>query len=332
MSSELKILSGGVVGLLLIASLISWILGKRNNGPKAEATIANLRARTNSWWVMVGVFFLTLSVGPLGSVVLFGLVSFLALREFITLTPSKRADHRALFWVFFIITPLQYFITGIQWYGMFTIFIPVYAFCFLPFRRALAGDHVDFLASVARMQWGLLVCVYFISHLPMILRLPIPGYEGKQAVLLFFLVVVVQASDVFQYVWGKLFGRRKVAPEISPNKTWEGLIGGIGTTTLLGVGLSWATPFSWWQAGLMSLVVCLAGFFGGLVMSAIKRDLGVKDWGDSIPGHGGFLDRIDSLCFAAPLFFHLTGFFFGTGMQPRPPQWLWDHLPVFNQF
>jgi phosphatidate cytidylyltransferase len=123
-------------------------------------------------------------------------------------------------------------------------------------------------------------------------------------------VIVVQGSDVLQYVWGKLFGRHKVAPRLSPSKTWEGLVGGVASATLLGAAINWITPFSLPQAAGMALVIAICGFFGGLVMSAIKRDRGVKDWGQMIEGHGGFLDRLDSVCFSAPVFFHLTRFFY----------------------
>lgn len=329
MYSEYKIIALILIGILGSASVISWLLAKQKG---LTDTILNLRSRIKSWWIMVIIFFVVMALGMTANVILFGLISFCALREFVTLTPTSRADHRPLFWAFFVITPIQYLLIGIQWYGLASIFIPVYGFVIIPARRALAGDHKDFLSSVARLQWGLLVCVYFVSHMPLILQLPIPGYEGKQGLLLLFLVISVQASDVFQYIWGKLCGRTLVAPHISPNKTREGLIGGIATTVLLSVPLSLVTPFNLWQAPLMALIVCLAGFLGGLVMSAIKRDLGAKDWGTAIPGHGGFMDRIDSLCFAAPLFFHLTGFFFGTGVESRPPDWIWEKLPFIQQF
>ena len=244
------------------------------------------------------------------------------MREFITLNRTERADHEVLFWAFFVILPLHYFLVGVRWYGMFTIFIPVYAFVFIPFRRVLSGNTKNFLASTAKIQWALLVCVYAVSHMPMILALPIEGYEGRNATLVLFFVLTVQLSDVLQYVWGKTCGRHPVAPKVSPSKTWEGTLGGIGSTVAVSTCLWWATPFTPWQAALMALLICAAGFFGGLVMSAIKRDLGAKDWGSTIAGHGGFMDRIDSLCFAAPLFFHLCGFYFGTGVDPRPPEWV----------
>ena len=155
-----------------------------------------------------------------------------------------------------------------------------------------------------------MVCVYCISHVPALLMLTIPGCD--LTLLIVFLILVAEASDVLQYVWGKLLGRHKIAPHVSPSKTVEGFVGGVLSATALGTGLWWMTPFHPWQAALFSLLITMTGFLGGLVMSAIKRDRGVKDWGHLIEGHGGMLDRLDSVCFAAPIFFHLTRFFFST--------------------
>ena len=199
---------------------------------------------------------------------------------------------------------------GIQWYGLFVIFIPVYAFLFVPVRSVLAGDTEDFLARTAKIQWGLMVAVYCVSHAPALLMLQIPGYEGQQAKLLLFLIVVVQLSDVLQYVFGKTLGKRRIVPLVSPNKTWEGAVGGIASASLVGALLWWATPFTPWASGAIALLVCVLGFAGGLVMSAIKRDRGIKDFGTLIEGHGGIMDRIDSLCFAAPVFFHVVRYFY----------------------
>jgi phosphatidate cytidylyltransferase len=306
---EVVRLLAGVGGLLAVASLAGWSLARRARSESARRTIANLNARTRAWWVMVAVFALSMAVGRIGSVVLFGLLSFLALREFVTLAPTRRGDHRALFWTFFVATPLQYVLVASEWYGLYSIMIPVYAFLLLPTRSAIAGETERFLERTAKIQWGLMLCVYCLSHVPALLSLPIAGYEGENGKLLFFLVTVGQMSDVLQYVFGKLFGRRKIAPNVSPNKTWEGFVGGVAAATALGAGLWWLTPFSPLEAAALSLAITLAGFAGGLVMSAIKRDRGVKDFGTLIEGHGGVLDRIDSLCFAAPVFFHLVRYF-----------------------
>lgn len=303
-------LIGGVIAVLVIASLAGWMLARRPGGPEYQATIANLNARTRAWWMMVAIFFVAMLSGGIGSVILFGLTSFLALREFMTMTPTRQGDHNTLIWVFFVITPIQYWLVGISWYGLFAIFIPVYAFLFIPLRSVLSGDYEHFLERTATVQWALMICVYCVSHAPALLTLEIPGFEGQNGKLLFFFVLVVQASDVLQYIWGKTCGRHKIAPTVSPNKTWEGFIGGVLSATLLGTLLWWATPFTPWQAAGLSLAITLMGFVGGLVMSAIKRDRGVKDYGTLIQGHGGVMDRIDSLCFSAPVFFHLTRYFF----------------------
>jgi phosphatidate cytidylyltransferase len=242
---------------------------------------------------------------------LFGLISAWALREFITLTPTRLGDHRTLGWVFFIFTPAQYILVGLNKYDLYTILIPVYAFLFIPSRVALSGDYKRFLERTAKIQAGLMVSVYCLSHAPAILYLHIAGDDshGANARLLFFFVLIVQLNDVFQYGWNKLIGRRVIAPAISPNKTWEGFVGGAASATLAGTALWWATPFPPWLAAGLSLVISVMGFSGGLVMSAIKRDRGVKDYGTLVVGHGGVLDRIDSICFAAPIFFHLTRFY-----------------------
>jgi phosphatidate cytidylyltransferase len=235
----------------------------------------------------------------------------MALREFVTLTPTRRGDHRMLFLAFFVVVPLQYWLIGINWYGLFAVLIPVYVFVTLPAISVLAGDTQDFLARSAKVQWGLWLCVYALSNAPALLMLDtIPDYHLPPAMLLLYLMIVVQMSDVFQYVCGKLFGRTKLAPSVSPSKTVEGLVGGGAIAIAIGTLLHGMTPFSPWQAAGMSLLIVVAGFFGGLVLSAIKRDLGVKDWGRTIEGHGGILDRMDSVCFAAPLFFHATRYWF----------------------
>jgi phosphatidate cytidylyltransferase len=302
-------LLAGVLGLLVLASAIGWTMSRHVN-ERNRATVDNINARIRAWWVMSGVFMVSVATGALGSILLFTLISFLALREFVTLAPTRPGDHRALFWCFFVATPLEYFLIWIGWYGLFSILIPVYITIFVAIRTVLAGDTERFLERTATTQWGLMICVYFVSYVPALLLLRIPGYEQQNAALIFFLVLVVQLSDVLQYVWGKSFGRRRIAPSISPNKTWEGFIGGVLSATAAGTAIWWATPFGPLQAGMMAFVITVMGFAGGLIMSAIKRDRGVKDYGSLIEGHGGMLDRIDSLCFAAPVFFHLTRFFF----------------------
>jgi phosphatidate cytidylyltransferase len=300
-----------LTAVLLVASMVTLILRRRSAG-RQKAVLDNLAARVKAWWIMVIVLVLAFYAGPHAVILLFGFVSFAALREFITLTPTHRADHVAILISFLVVLPMQYSLIWIGWYGFFTILIPVYAFLVLPIAAVIFGDPGDFLARTAETQWGLMISVYCISYVPALLTLEIPGYRGRNAFLVAFLLIVVQSSDVLQYACGKLLGRRRIAPDLSPSKTLEGFIGGVACATVLGALLWRITPFRPIQAMLMSLTTTLMAFFGGLVLSAIKRDRGVKDWGNLIEGHGGMLDRLDSVAFSAPIFFHLTRYFFAT--------------------
>jgi len=307
--SDLLRVIAGIGAVLVTASVIGGLLQWRLSPDGRNAAIENLNDRIRAWWVMAFAISVALLGGRGGVILLFAISSFAALREFMTLTNSTRADHRSLVAAFFVVLPLQFWLVWIDWYGLYSIFIPVYVFLFLPIVSALSGVTRNFLIRVAEMQWALMICVFCVSHVPALMDLKIPGYEGRNALLIAYLVIVVQLSDVLQYVWGKLIGRRKIAPELSPSKTVEGFVGGCLSATLIGAALWWMTPFTPLEAGAMSLLITLMGFLGGLVMSAIKRDRGVKDWGHTIAGHGGFIDRLDSVIFAAPLFFHATRFF-----------------------
>jgi phosphatidate cytidylyltransferase len=298
---------GSLLAAVLLASLIGYTLKRRQPDNPA---IENLNARVRSWSMMILVGGGALLAGRIAVILLFAFISFLALREFVTRTPVRRADRAALFLCFFLALPGQYVLIGIGWYGLFSIWIPVYGFLVLAMVAALFTDTERFLDRTATTQWGLILCVYCISHIPALMTLQISGYERRTPLLMLFVVLIAQVSDILQYVWGKLMGRHRVAPIVSPSKTVEGLVGGALSATVLGALLWRITPFTIWQAGLMAFLIAILGFLGGLVMSAIKRDRGIKDWSHLIEGHGGMLDRIDSLCFSAPVFFHLTRYFF----------------------
>jgi len=320
-------LFAGAIVVLLITSLIGWILSLQPETVVNPGVVRILNNRVQSWWFMCSVLTasfllgaISTSAGLIATLVLFGVLSFWALREYITMTPTRRGDHRSLFWIFFLITPLQYVLISWELYGAYTVVIPVYASLFIPARNAISGDPKRFLERSAKIQMGLMICVYCLSHAPAILHLQLrtraestggawTDWNGSPAGLLFYFILVVQFADVFQYAWGKLLGRRVIAPDINASKTWEGFLGGVATATLAGGLLWWVTPFTLWGSMTMSAVIAVVGLAGGLTMSAIKRDRGVKDYGTLVQGHAGLLDRIDSLCFAAPVFFHLTKYF-----------------------
>jgi phosphatidate cytidylyltransferase len=332
-------LVGAVLTLLSSATGVVQVLKHRPESGLDTAIIETFQLRVRAWWILFSVLVAAFYIGHTATVVLFGFISFWALREFITLTPTRLGDHRTLFFVFFVFMPLQYILVGIGRYGLFSVVIPVYGLLFIPVAIALANDHKRFLERTAKIQVGLLICVYCLSYAPALLTLhstvaqtnhtpeqraeftneqaneaPTPNQEdilspGARTRLLFFFVLMVQLSDALQYLWAQISSRHVIVPAINPSRTWEGLLGGTASVTLIGAMLWWATPFqgaSWWMAGVMSAVIAVMGFAGGLTMSAIKRDRGVKDYGTLVEGHGGLLDRIDSICFAAPVFFHCT--------------------------
>lgn len=306
LSPDTLFLLVGVLGVLILATGVGFALDKVASRESMQVVVANLNARIRAWWLMCAVLAVALVAGRVILVVLYAAISIGALREFISLLPRTEGDRRVMLYAFWVLTPLQYVLVGFGRYELFSVLIPVLGFLLIPVRNALVGETENFVERTAGIQWGLMICVYAISFAPALLTLPVPGEKGAAARLLLFLIIVVQGSDVLQYIWGKLFGKHRIAPTVSPNKTWEGFMGGVASATLLGTLLWWATPFTPWQAAVVSLILCLLGFGGGLTMSAIKRDRGVKDFGTIIEGHGGLLDRIDSLCFAAPVFFQIV--------------------------
>ena len=327
-------LIGAVIGILAMATAAGQVLRRQPQLGLNAAAVASFNARVRGGWVSCSLLVAAYML-PYGlTVAVFGFISWWALREFITLTPTRRGDHRALFWVLWVITPVQSILVSLDGsvtfedgaidfdnsassstFALYSTLIPVYAFLFVPARVAMAGDYKRFLERVAKIQCGLMICVYCLSHAPALLYLRLEDAQGKPwtgnpAGLLLFFIVMVQVADTMQYVWGRIYGRRLIAPMINTARTWEGFLIGTGCAALIGMSLWWATPFSWLQAAGMSVLLSVMASAGGLTMSAIKRDRGVRDYGTLVEGHGGVLDRIDAICFAAPIFYHVTRFFF----------------------
>ncbi|WP_374311066.1 phosphatidate cytidylyltransferase [Dongia sp.] len=288
--------------LLLVATAVAWPQRKKKH---------ELWLRTRTWWVIIALLGLSIALPSWVPIALFGLISFLAFKEFVTLIPTRRADHRVLLWAYLSI-PLQYYWVSIGWYGMFIIFIPVYIFLALPLRMVLAGETQGFIKAAGTVHWGLMIAVFSLSHAAFLLALPaannpVAGGDG----LLLYLLLLTEINDVGQYCSGKLLGKHKVVPKVSPNKTVEGLVGGVVITTVIAaLAAPFLTPLAWYEAGGIGFVLALAGFAGDVTISAVKRDLKLKDSGSLLPGHGGILDRVDSLTFTAPLFFHIVYFLY----------------------
>lgn len=289
------IVLGIILGLLILATGVIYTVYRDSQ---------ELKDRIYSWWIIIIFFILGAMLNTTVAMFFFGFLSFLALKEYFTLIPTRRTDRRVIFYAYLAIIP-QFYFAGIQWYGMFIIWIPVYLFLLLPFRQVLTGHNEGFLENTSRIQWGLMMLVFGLSHIAYMLTLP-PVQEsdigGKALVL--YLVLLTELNDILQYIWGKRIGKRKIVPKVSPNKTIEGFVGALISITILAILFSFLTPFTWIQAAIAGIIISSAGFVGDVVISMIKRDIGVKDSGTLLPGHGGILDRIDSLTYTAPLFFH----------------------------
>ena len=309
-----------VFGVLSLATLWGFFRSLREHAsddPQAEAHAQEVKrfwGLIKTSWVMATVFWIGWALGDTVATVLFAIVGFFALREFITLSPTRRGDHRSLVLAFFVVLPLQFTIVGSRMFDLFTVFIPVYVFLALPVVSALANDPERFLERNAKLQWGIMVCVYGMIHVPALLLLDFPGYRDKGAFLVFFLVFVVQTCIVVQHLLGRRFVHRPVAPQVSQSFQWTSWLAGVAAGGLAGALLTFITPFQPGQALGMALLACVAGSLGHLVMKALKRDRGITSWGMqgmSVTGAGGLLDRVDALCFAAPVFFHSARWYFG---------------------
>ncbi len=301
-SKDLMFVTGLIFAILLFATLLVLVIG----WVKPQANLQELKSRIKSWWIMATIFIGATIFNTKISYVAMAFLSFVAFRELYSMLGFRQSDRRAIFWAFVSI-PIQYYLAYVGWYGAFIIFIPVVMFLLLPMRLVLKGDTTGIVKSMASLQWILMLTVFSISHMAYLLSLPeLPGFDAGGRGLLLFVVFLTEINDVMQFTWGKLFGKHKVIPKVSPNKTWEGFVGGVISTTIIGYFLVFLTPLNTCQVLFISFFIAVSGFIGDVVMSSVKRDVGVKDTGTIIPGHGGILDRIDSLAYTAPVFFHLV--------------------------
>lgn len=306
LSNETLWVLSSILVILILSTLITYIMMKKN--PSNGLTEVMLRIK--SWWFMFFIFTLALVIHSTISLIFMCILSFLALKEYFSLIPFNRSHRLVIFWAYLSI-PIQFLFIYFELYGMFIIFIPVYMFLLIPIQAIIVGDTKNFLHSISAVQWGMMLMVFGLSHLAFLLVLPGREDSTAGAGLVLFLVVLTQANDVAQFIWGKTLGKHKIVPKVSPNKTWEGFIGGVITTTLLSMILApLITPLTLLGSIIAGLYIGIMGFIGDVNISALKRDLNIKDTSALIPGHGGLLDRVDSLTYTAPLFFHFARFFY----------------------
>ena len=307
-----------VFGLLLLASVSAFAFSIKDfaderQAEQRRAQLASINGIIRSSWLMVLVFWLGWMMGNRVALILVAVLSFFALREFLTLSPTRRGDHRSLVLAFFVVLPLQYQLVWAEHFDMFAVFIPVFVFLALPVVSALANDPQHFLERNAKLQWGIMVCIYGMSHVPALLLLHFPGYDHRNAFMVFFLVLVVQVCMLTQHLAGRWLKRAAVAPAISSSFHWTSWGIGMGVASVFGAALAGITPWVPGTAFAFSFIACLAGSLGHFVMKALKRDRGIPSWGldgRAVTGAGGLLDRVDALCFAAPVFFHSARWYF----------------------
>lgn len=305
LTNEVSLVLSIIYGLLLLFSSLFFIWSKIS--PTSDLT--ELKARTNSWWVIVTVFFGIIFINKTVGTIALALLAFIALRELLSSLDLRHSDRRMILWCFIAI-PIQFYFAYQNNYTMFIIFIPVLMFMLLPFRAVLVGDTVNVTKSFAILQWSLMLTVFSISHIAFLLNQPpLENFNAGAGGMVLFLIFLTEFNDVLQFLWGKTLGEKKILPKISPNKTWVGFIGGVLSTTLLAYVFRFLTPFTGTQALITGFAISLTGFCGDVVVSSIKRDYGIKDMGNLIPGHGGIMDRIDSLSYSALAYLHLAHYF-----------------------
>ena len=293
-----------ILMILVIATTLFWIWGMI----KPSKLVDEMQIRTRSWWIMCSIFIFASVVDPVITYLALGFLSFLTLREIYSLLSLRETDRSVLFFCYLSI-PIQYFLAFKGYYTLFLIFIPVFMFIIIPFLLVLTGETKDIIRTMCILPTSLMLGVFGISHLALLINFPemnSNGVSGKA--LLLFLIFITEANDIMQFVWGKIFGKHKILPKVSPNKTWEGFIGGVISTAIIGYFMGFLTPLNSWQLILLSGSIAIFGFMGDAIMSAVKRDFGVKDMSNAIPGHGGILDRVDSLSTTASPFFHMIYF------------------------
>lgn len=310
-----------VVIIFAVANLVPFFIRRWQPG----SDVRKLTHRLRTWWLIVTLIGLALAWSITTMIVLLAFVSFLTLKEFLSMTPTRKADRRVLFYAYLSVI-VQYVVAGNGWYGIFMAFIPVIMFAWLPTRMWLIGKTEGFLRAAGTLHWGLMITVFCISHTAILLVFQAseaprvapdyPSLIGKTYPgpgLLVLLMLLTQLNSFFHELWGNALGFTKVSPTVSPRKTYGGLIGGVLSTILVAVIVGPAlTLLDTPRALIAGLLIGVAGFAGDLCVSALKRDLKISNFGATLPGHGGVLDRVDSMVFTAPLFFHFIYYSYGS--------------------
>lgn len=295
----LKIIGCGY-GLLIFATVISYIF--RHLKPQNQ-TFPKVLKIIGGWWIICALLTFSILLGQHGIVLLFLIASLLGLREYLSVQKLEFVRTPELA-AMAVLTVAHYSFIILGWKNIFLFIVPLMSFIFLPYfflaRRKINGLIQNLWAS----QSALMLCVYFLSFVPGLVFLndnPTAIRKIDPIAAFLFLFFTTELNDVFQFISGKLFGKLKLVAEISPNKTVAGFIGGLLCTSILSVIIApIMLEINLWQSALLGFCISASGMSGDLMFSSLKRTYNVKDFSDLIPGHGGVLDRLDSMVFTAP--------------------------------
>jgi phosphatidate cytidylyltransferase len=290
-----------LIGAAVVLALLRWGLRK---------DVTSIWKTYRSWLIITPLILGLIWAGRVATILGFGLIAGFGFKEFARATGLYRdwwmtgAVYLGI--VAVVLTSLfpNPRASSPGWYGLFMT-VPVYVVAFLLFVPIVLNRTQGQLQALALAILGFVYIGWMFSHFPFLAN------SGRPYAYLLYLVFAVQLNDVAAFTFGKLFGRHKFRSNISPNKTWEGALGALAVSMALPWLLRDTFPhFGTLQLILSGLIVGVGGQLGDLSISIIKRDIGVKDMGALIPGHGGILDRIDSLIYTAPLFLHMVDYFY----------------------
>ncbi|MFA6237759.1 MAG: phosphatidate cytidylyltransferase [Bacteriovorax sp.] len=302
LSREVLLVFGIIYLLIAVLTCIFYSI----RAIKGNSNLINeLIERTRSWWVMLLIFTVVVFINRELATIGIALLSLIAFRELSSNLNLRNSDRRTILWCYIAI-PFQFMAAYTQYYAFFVIFIPVIMYIFLTFRTVAKGDVENITRSLGSIHWAIMLTIFSFSHIVYILSFPLKeNFSAGNGGMVLFLVLITEFNDIFQFTCGKFFGKNKIIPSVSPNKTTEGFIGGMILTTFMGYLLKFLLPINTEKTVILTVLLCIVGFSGDITLSAVKREHKIKDMGNSIPGHGGMMDRLDSLAFTSITFFYL---------------------------
>lgn len=299
-------LLGVALGILLFFTVLFYTW----RAVKPRAFLAEMITRTHSWWIIYALSILFFCINPSLGFVGLALLAIGAWHEFNLRLPAGLMPQRVR-WMVTIFIVFEFFAAAQGAVLLTMAFLPISLFVLVTIWVLLFEPRTSAMTAPSTAMWGLSITALGLSHLALLLALPkMPSFAGSMAGILLYYIFLTQFNDVLQFLWGTIFGKHKIAPDLSPKKTWEGFLGAAATTTIIAFLLRDMTPFSAIQSLIVGAILAISGYFGDLNISAVKRNLNIKDMGQVIPGHGGLLDRLDSITLSSLVYVYLIVYWF----------------------